>query len=58
MPVIIILAILFIWLIFDVYETAAKSQHTFTSEEMEQMRKEMCGKSTEDCVKILRRYGR
>lgn len=56
MPIIIILGILFIWLIFGVYEVATKSNHVFTSKEMEQMHKEMCGKSQNECAKILRRY--
>lgn len=56
MPIIIILGILFIWLIFDVYEVATKSKHVFTPEETEQMHKEMCGKSQSECAKILRRY--
>lgn len=56
MPIIIILGILFIWLIFDVYEAATKSNHVFTPEEMEHMNKEMCGKSQSECAKILRRY--
>lgn len=56
MPIIIILGILFVWLIFDVYEAATKSNHVFTPEEMEHINKEMYGKSQSECAKILRRY--
>ena len=56
MPIIIILGILFTWIVFDVYEIITKSNHAFTLEEIEQMQKEMCGKSQKECAKILRRY--
>lgn len=56
MPIIIILGILFVWLIFDVYEATIKSKHVFTPEEIEQTQREMCGKSQSECNKILRRY--
>ena len=56
MPIIIILGILFVWLVLDVSESATKSNHEFTPDEMEQMQKEMCGKSQSECAEILRRY--
>ena len=56
MPIIIILGILFAWLMLDLYEIITKSNHVFTPDEMEQIQKEMCGKSQKECAKILRRY--
>ena len=56
MPIIIILGILFAWLMLDLHEIITKSNHVFTPDEIEQIQKEMCGKSQKECAKILRRY--
>lgn len=56
MPVIIILGILFVWFVIDVYEIATTSKHEFTPEELEQMSRDMCGKSQKECAKILKKY--
>lgn len=56
MPAVIILGILFMWFVMDMYEIVKRNDHAFTRKELEQMNKEMCGKSKNECAKILEEH--
>ena len=56
MWVIGLIGVLLIFLVANMSSKIGKNKHSFTDNELESMSKEMCGKSQEECRRILKKY--